>query len=169
MNQTPNVKYKRRNYYIDKQFQTKFIAEFCLIVALGSLLAVAMVYWLAHSSTTVAIVDGKVGVHTTAEYLLPILLQTVAIELVVVAIATIVMTIFISHKIAGPLYRFKRCFEDLGNGNLSAVHLRQDDQLKEVAVAYNEAVHKLNDKIKLLRNSSSIEEVKKILDTFKIL
>ena len=100
-------KQQRRNYYIDKGFQTKFILKFCSLVALGSLLTVALIYWLARHSTTVGIADGRVAVHTTAEYLLPLLLQTVFVVLVVVSLAAIVMTLLFSHKIAGPLYRLK--------------------------------------------------------------
>jgi methyl-accepting chemotaxis protein len=160
--------YPRRNYYIDKKFQIKFIAQFWLIVAIGSLFVVAAVYWLARNTTTVGIIDGRVAVHTTAEYLLPLMLQTVAIQLAVVSFFTIIMTLFVSHKIAGPLYRLKATLRALGNGNLRLMHLRHRDQLQEVASSYNEALEKLNDKIKRIKDSSSIEEMREILDTFKL-
>ena len=42
MNQSKSPRqYQRRNYYIDKKFQTKFIIQYWLIVAMGSLLTVA--------------------------------------------------------------------------------------------------------------------------------
>jgi methyl-accepting chemotaxis protein len=169
MNQLKSpMPYQRRNYYIDKKFQTKFIVQFWLIAAIGSLFVIAAVYWLARNTTTVGIMDGRVAVHTTAEYLLPLMLQTVAIELAVVSFFTIIMTLFVSHKIAGPLYRLNATLRALGNGNLRPMRLRQGDQLQEVASSYNEALEKLNDKIKRIKNSSSIEEAKKILDTFKL-
>ena len=160
--------YPRRNYYIDKKFQIKFIVQFWLIVAIGSLFTVVAVYWLARNTTTVGIIGGRVAVHTTAEYLLPLMLQTVAIQLAVVSFFTIFMTLFVSHKIAGPLYRLKATLRALGDGNLRLMHLRQRDQLQEVASSYNEALEKLNDKIKRIKDSSSIEEMRKILDTFKL-
>ena len=169
MTQTnPPKKYKRRTYYIEKKFQAKFIIQFCLLLATGSLLTVALVYWLARHSTTVAIVNGHVAVHSTAEYLLPLMLQTVFIELVVASLATIVMTLLASHKIAGPLYRLKVMFSGLAEGDLSAkMNLRKGDQLKTVADAYNEAINKLNDKVARLKNASSMEDVRKQLDKFK--
>jgi len=160
--------YQRRNYYIDKKFQTDFIVRFWLIVALGSLFTVVAVYWLAKNTTTVGIMDGRVAVHTTAEYLLPLMVQTVSIELAVVSLLTILMTLYISHKIAGPLHRLKVTLKALGNGNLKPMHFRQGDQLQEVASSYNEALEKLNEKIKRIKNSSSIEEIRKIVDTFKL-
>ncbi len=161
-------KSQRRNYYIDKSFQTKFILKFCSLVVLGSGLIVALIYWLAQHSTTVGIANGRVSVHTTAEYLLPLLLQTVFLELVVVSLVAIVMTLLFTHKIAGPLYRFKLMLGHLGEGDFStSMKLRGGDQLQEVAVAYNEAVEKINGKIKTAKNASSLEEVKSILKTFK--
>lgn len=161
-------KSQRRNYYIDKDFQAKFIIKFCFLAAFGSLLIVALIYWLAQNSTTVGIAEGRVAVHTTAEYLLPLLLQTVFTELVIVSLATIVMTLFISHKIAGPLYRLKVMLGALGEGDFSSsMRLRKDDQLQQVAAAYNEAVEKINGKLKTVKNASSLDEVKNTLKTFK--
>ena len=161
--------YQRRNYYIDKKFQTEFIIKYWLVVAAGSLFTIVAVYWLARNTTTVGIIGGRVAVHTTAEYLLPLMLQTVAVELLVVSVLTILMTLFISHKIAGPLYHLTMMFHKLGEGDLTVLRLRQKDQLQEVASSYNEAIQKINDKIKTLKNASSMEEVKKILGTFKVL
>jgi len=161
-------KSQRRNYYIDKDFQTKFILKFCSLIAFGSLLTVALIYWLAGHSTTVGIADGRVAVHTTAEYLLPLLLQTVFVELVVVSLAAIVMTLLFTHKIAGPLCRLKVMLGQLGEGDFSSsMRLRKDDQLQQVAAAYNEAVEKINGKIRRAKSASSLDEVKNTLNTFK--
>ena len=166
---SPNLrKHQRRNYYIDKGFQTKFIVKFCLLVAFGSALTVVLIYWLAQHSTTVGIADGRVAVHATAEYLLPLLLQTVFIELVIVSLAAIVMTVLFSHKLAGPLHRLKLMLAKLGEGDFSlSMKLREGDQLQQVATAYNEAIEKVNAKIKKAKESSSLDEVKTILNTFK--
>ena len=161
-------KFQRRNYYIDKGFQTSFILDFCSLIAFGSVLIVVLIYWLARHSTTVGIVHGHVAVHTTAEYLLPLLIQTVCIELVIVSLAAIVMTLLFTHKIAGPLHRLKLMLAKLGEGDFSSsMRLREGDQLQQVAVAYNEAVEKINDKIKKAKNSSSLDEAKNALHTFK--
>jgi len=161
-------KSQRRNYYIDKDFQTKFILKFCSLVAFGSFLIVVLIYCLAQRSTTVGIADGRVAVHTTAEYLLPLLLQTVFVELVVVSLAAIVMTLLFTHKIAGPLCRLKVMLGQLGEGDFSSsMRLRKDDQLQQVAAAYNEAVEKINGKIRRAKSASSLDEVKNTLNTFK--
>ena len=161
-------KYQRRNFYIEKEFQRAFIIRFCLLMALGSLLTMVLVYWLARHSTTVAISNGHVAVHSAADYLLPLMGQTVLIQLMVTSFATIGMTMMISHKIGGPLYRLKVMLGGLGNGDLTTpMRLRQGDQLKSIANIYNEALAKLDAQIKGLKKASSMEEVKKQLDKFK--
>jgi len=160
--------YKRKIYFINKNFQSDFIIRFCVLAGLGAVLAMGLVYWLAMNSTTVAIRNGHVGVHTTAEYLLPLMFQTVSLEVIIGTIATIALTMIISFRIAGPLYRLKMMFKDLGTGNLSTqMHLRSDDQLKDIAQAYNDAIHTLNIKIKSLKDISSMDEMKRELDHFK--
>jgi methyl-accepting chemotaxis protein len=160
--------YKRRIYYINKAFQRDFIVKFCILTGIGSILTMGLVYWLAMNSTTVAISDGRVAVHTTADYLLPLMSQTVLLGLVIGCIATVALTMIISFRIAGPLYRFKIMLHGLAQGDFSAsMQLRSDDQLKDLAQAYNESIGKLNNKIKALKNISSAEELKRELDNFK--
>ena len=162
--------YKRRNYYVHKDFQKDFIVKFCILTGLGSVLSMGLVYWLAMNSTTVAIKDAHVAVRTTADYLLPLMFQTVLLEVIIGTIATVALTLIISFRIAGPLYRLKVMFQGLAQGDVSAqMQLRSNDQLKDLAQSYNEAIGKLNIKIKALKNISTVNEIKKELDNFKTL
>jgi len=168
MTQAKTHPYKRRIYYINKDFQKNFIIKFCILAGLGAVVAMGFIYGLAMSSTTVVIRDGRVAVHTTADYLLPLMFQTVLFEVIIVSIVTIALTMLVSFRIAGPLYRFKMMLQGLGQGDLSTqMHLRSDDQLKDLAQVYNEAVGKLNGKIKTLKNATSVDEIKRELDKFK--
>lgn len=64
-------------------------------------------------------------------------------------------TIFLSHKIAGPLFRFQRIFETVAQGDLSTrCHLRKFDEAKAVAGTLNQALESLD---------LSISRMKKIL------
>lgn len=152
--------YKRRNYFIEKSFQAKFILKFCALVALGGILTIGLLYLIAMQSTTVSFVNSRVVVRTTADFILPILIQTVAIVTVIVGLATIAVTLFVSHKIAGPLYRFKKVMEELEEGNFPQdFHIRQFDQLQDLAVTFNNMIKKTRDEIKSLKdNFSSFRE-----------
>ena len=62
------------------------------------------------------------------------------IGLMVVVIELAFLTIFISHKVAGPVYRFMKFSEDLQEGRFAAkIYLRQGDELMELASALNRA------------------------------
>jgi methyl-accepting chemotaxis protein len=54
-------------------------------------------------------------------------------------------TIYLSHKIAGPLYHFQMVFNKVAQGDLAArCHLRKFDEAKSVAAALNAALETLD-------------------------
>lgn len=156
MSKPKGVCQRRRIYFIEKSFQARFIIKFCLIVACGGLLTVAMIYLFAKQSTTVSIVNSRAVVKSTADFLLPILLQTTLIVMVLVSFATIAVTLFVSHKMSGPLYRFKEVMDALGEGDyLSDFKIRKLDQLQDFANAFNEMIRKMRIQINALKDDSS--------------
>ena len=63
-------------------------------------------------------------------------------------------TIFVSHKVAGPLYRFSKALDDMGNGNYRArVFLRKGDEGHPVAQEFNEAFDKTDRLLSDLKSS----------------
>jgi methyl-accepting chemotaxis protein len=151
---------KRRNYFIDKGFQGMFILKFCLIVICSSLLTAGIMYFLGRKSTTVSILDSRVVVLGTANFLLPLLIQTALVVLVIVGIATIAVTLFFSHKIAGPLYRFRKVIEALGEGDFSLhFRIRDYDQLQNLGKELNAMIE--NIKIKINAVKENISKLKK--------
>ena len=60
-----------------------------------------------------------------------------------------VHSLFASHRIAGPLYRFRKTFEAIANGDLTVrARLRSRDHLTEEAVLLNRMVEQLGDAIR---------------------
>jgi nitrogen fixation/metabolism regulation signal transduction histidine kinase len=141
MDQQTKQGYRRRNVYIDKDFQTRFIVKFCALVAAGTGLAILVLYMMAQQATTVSFIDARVKVMTTADFILPLMIQTLFIVMGFVSAGAIAVTLIVSHKIAGPLFRFKQTFKELAGGNFSNhVRLRKDDQLVEVAGDFNHMI-----------------------------
>lgn len=139
---------KRKNYFIDKGFQSRFIVKFCLVAAAAGAMALLGVYALAGRATTVSFVDSRVVVKTAADYLFPLLVQTFLVSTVVVGFATLVTTLFMSHRIAGPAYRFKKVLGSLREGDFSvACKIRSKDSLKDVAAAFEEMITSVRKKL----------------------
>jgi methyl-accepting chemotaxis protein len=158
--------FKRKNIFIDKQFQAQFILKFCTLVAIGGLLTIAILYFWAGKSTTVSVVNSRVAVRSTADFLLPLLIQTVLIVLVIVGFATILVTLFVSHKIAGPLYRLKKAMQNLEEGNLvEDFRIRRNDQLQNIAETFNNTIKKIREVIKNLK--TNIPHLKEKLDSIQ--
>ena len=58
-----------------------------------------------------------------------------------------ILGIFLSHRTAGPLYHFKRVFEDIRSGNSNRrVRLRPNDEFQDVARSFNEMMDQLKPK-----------------------
>jgi methyl-accepting chemotaxis protein len=53
-------------------------------------------------------------------------------------ILMMVVSVYMSHKIAGPLYRLKKCFQDVAKGDLSfEMRLRKGDELTDLVDDFN--------------------------------
>ncbi len=159
-------KYKRRIYFIEKQFQARFILKFCAIVVAGGVLTAGILYFFAMRSTTVSIVDSRIVVRTTADFLLPVLLQTVIVVTVLLSIAVMAMTLLVSHKIAGPMYRFKKIAEVLAGGDFSSeFKIRNLDQLQPLADEFNVMIRQTKQRLNALKDSFS--SLKKKIESFE--
>jgi methyl-accepting chemotaxis protein len=152
--------YKRSNYFIEKKFQAQFILKFCALVAAGALLTIGILYFLSSKSTTVSIVDSRVEARATAVFLLPILIQTLLIVMLFVGLATVVITLFVSHKISGPLYHFKKTMKELEQGDFSSdFRIRCLDQMQGLAEIFNAMIGKTRKQVNLIKaNFSALKE-----------
>ena len=74
------------------------------------------------------------------------LLIMIAVSLGFMALMTLVGLV-VSHRTAGPLFHFKRVFEEIRSGETKArIRLRPKDEFKEVAEAFNKMMDTLQNK-----------------------
>jgi methyl-accepting chemotaxis protein len=65
-------------------------------------------------------------------------------------------TIFLSHKIAGPLYRFDQCFKDLSQGDLTTrARLRKNDEAIWLSKSFNQMTESLDSRVSTLKNAAN--------------
>jgi len=155
---------QRKNYFIEKSFQAKFIFKFCLLLILGGLLTIAILYLMAMESTSVTFVNTRVMVKTTADFLLPLLIQTFLVVTIMMGIATIFLLLFASHKIAGPLFHFKKAMQELESGNFAVdFRVRKLDQLQALADSFESMFKKIGQELAQVKGSA--RSLKEKLDT----
>lgn len=84
-------------------------------------------------------------------------------------------SIFLTHKVAGPLFRFGKSFQSVKDGDLSVrINLRKWDEAKNVADDFNQMVETLDNKISGMKTisqktpaESSLAEIREELSKFK--
>ncbi len=138
---------KRRNVFIKKAFQARFMAGAIGLILLSSVSSALLIYWVTGGDLQAQAQSAHANLVNAWERLgLSILLGNL-VAIVIAGAAGVTSVLYASHKIAGPLYRFETLCNEIGNGNLNAVtHLREDDQLQELATAFTSMVVKLRDR-----------------------
>lgn len=142
------VRNRRRNYFIDKRFQRKFILKFCTLVAIGAVISGSIVYMMSKSTVTTTFENLRLTIKSTADFILPSVLLGSAVVIVVIGLASIAVTLFTSHRIAGPLYRMAKDIEEVSSGNLKKrFNLRSADELKPLAKGLDDMTQSLRNDI----------------------
>ncbi|MFC1667661.1 HAMP domain-containing protein [Candidatus Omnitrophota bacterium] len=139
------MKVKRKNYFINKTFQAEFIFKFCILVALGCVVFGIILYSFSSRTLTTSFENSRLVVKSTADYLLPGLLFAGVIVGLATAIAAVFTVLLMTHRVAGPMYRFERYAEKVGSGELSAnLKIRRKDQFQSMVGVFNKMSHDLS-------------------------
>ena len=168
---TSNRPYKRRTYLIDKQSQLKFTFYTVIAFLIASLFFILVLYMPVYLSTVsatdnVQLVLRQIDVHFVETSVLP---AAFAFILVV-----IFFTIFHTHKVFGPIFRFQQSMKKIQNGEVNfQIHLRKWDYLKGVEYSFNDLIMSLREKLKNIHDNSrslnkGIKELKEKIDKGEI-
>jgi len=152
--------HKRRIHYIKKDFQFKFIFKFCLLVLLGAVISTVLLSIFAKDTLTTSFKGSHLIIEKTYSAVLPALIYTNLITIVLITLATIMVTLYTSHKLAGPLFRFEADLKIIGEGDLTKrVRLREKDQLKDFVGSLNGMTESLQNKLLGIQT-----DVKRVVD-----
>ncbi|MBI3754110.1 MAG: methyl-accepting chemotaxis protein [Deltaproteobacteria bacterium] len=142
---TTKPPFRRRNYFIKKKFQFDFAVKFLILIAIEAVLAIGLFLYVSKGTLTAGYSGPELTVARTYDFFLPILLFSNLIIVGATAVAGLVVLIFLSHRIAGPLYRFENILNDLSKGDLTRrFKLRETDQLLELEKGINEMANTLD-------------------------
>lgn len=128
----------RRSHFIKKGFQINFSIRFLLLIAVEAILLAGLFWYMSHNTLTTGYVNSQLRIENTSSFFLPSMITANLIVVLIVGIIGLIGLIFISHKIAGPLYRFEASLKEISGGNLThRIKTRKKDQLKDLADSLN--------------------------------
>jgi nitrogen fixation/metabolism regulation signal transduction histidine kinase len=89
--------------------------------------------------------------------------------LLIVIVQVVLLTIFFSHKLAGPIYRFERMYSTQIEGDYTgSIRLRKGDEMQNLASLYNEATELTRKRLTDIATAKTEEERAQILKSIKI-
>lgn len=129
--------YKRslKNYFIDKRFQTKYLLLTILLLGTYTFIFIAILF---SPSILTLFFDASLEEKAAAARTFLVLHDTIWPTAAAVILIFGFLSIFLTHKIAGPVYRLKQALTELIGGNLDTrMRLRKGDDLQELAAQVN--------------------------------
>jgi len=145
----------RKIVFIDKRFQGQFILKFVLLLLVGTAIFVLAAYLILNRRLEDTYYSAHFAIKSTGEVLLPALLALSGVFILVLGAAAVVITLYVSHHIAGPLFAIRRYLENVSRGDLDfKPRLRLNDQTTPLAESLAHAVETLNTRLVALRLSA---------------
>jgi methyl-accepting chemotaxis protein len=153
-----NVHFKRSNIFINKAIQARFIVGVFLLILLSGLCSALLVFWITGGDLQAQSQTAHANIANAWERLWLSILISNVVSMVIAGTIAMYAVLHATHKIVGPLYRFEKNCEQIGEGNLdSYISLREKDQLQTLGLAFTNMVNKLR-----ARKSEQQELVTKI-------
>lgn len=148
--------YKRKNFFIKKNFQGKLILGYFLFLTGGCLFFIILLGAFSADTLTISYSNNDLQFGQTPIILLKKILAAHWIFIASGAVFTIIAAMLITHRIAGPLFRFERTLDNMLTKDLTdKVALRNKDEGKELAIKINTFNRELSTTFKTLQTHSS--------------
>ncbi len=133
----------KMNEYISSRFKWGLIARFCIGMAAISILSALFFFLVIPKGETSFYASLVSLVQRTEVSLVPTMLVVGLFELVVALLFTLLISLFLSHRVGGAIFKLERNVERLKNGeiNIQKMSLRSSDQGQILASKFNEMLH----------------------------
>ncbi len=169
-------KFVRRNYFINKKLQLKFSVLIFITTLVIGIIAVWTTYVTTWNEVAKRVQEKQFYAHINSVYeksgnknnaemvnavivvefseIFDKVSSSLVLRLLIGSFILFILSIFASHKIAGPLYRLENAAQSICDGDLSVdiSKLRDGDELTDLAKAINGAITKLRMLIDRYRN-----------------
>jgi methyl-accepting chemotaxis protein len=145
----------RKIIFIDRRFQSEFVMRFVALLLVGSGVFILAAYLILNRRLEETYYSAHYAIKSTGEVLLPALLALGGVFIVVLGIAAVLITMYVSHHIAGPLFAIRRYLESVSRGDLDfEPKLRLKDQTTPLAESLAHALETLNARLVAIRSAA---------------
>jgi methyl-accepting chemotaxis protein len=131
-------------------------------LVLEALFIAGFFMYISNNTLTAGYFNSALAVETTHQFFFIPFLLIVLMVCVGITIAAMLIFVLLSHRIAGPLYRFEKILSEISEGDLTKrVSLRKTDQLNELKEGLNILMESFDQR--LGRIKSNLSELKSLL------
>jgi methyl-accepting chemotaxis protein len=146
----------RKHLFVDRTFQIKFILYFSLLVVIGTVLFSLAAYLILDNQMGNSLFSAHVAMKRTGELLRPTLLSLSLAFVIILGVASVIITLLVSHKISGPLFAMVRYLKMISEGRLNfEAKLRTNDQTAALADCLTDTIRVLNGRITLIKENAA--------------
>jgi len=145
MNNTPiKSGFQRRTIFIKKNLQIRY-----MILMVACVLCGLAIMGLELTATLNDLFDDyPVLVQPIYDEFVPIV-SSFFYKIAIYVLLVIIISAIVSHRMAGPVYRFEQTCKKIAQGDFSQrVHLRKGDQLTELQQAFNNMMDEVEKRLK---------------------
>ena len=148
--------YKRRNFFIKRDFQGRLILGYFLFVTGGCLFFIVLLGLFSADSMTISYNNHDIQFGQTPFMLIKSVLAAHWIFIVLGGAFLVLAAMLITHRIAGPIFRFEKALDSMNSGNLcDTIYLRGKDEGKELAEKINTFNLQLSQSLKAIRSNAT--------------
>jgi methyl-accepting chemotaxis protein len=134
--------YKRKIYLIKKRLQYRFIAWVVGTVMIAVLVVLLDVFISLHRHAQ------DTGLTIQVSDLYDPTDPFTILKFIIYVAGVFYASLLLSHRVAGPIYRFEKAAEEVAGGNLThKVFLRREDEMEEMRDSFNAMVDALRGKV----------------------
>ncbi|MDH3353262.1 MAG: methyl-accepting chemotaxis protein [Nanoarchaeota archaeon] len=159
--------YSRKNYFIKQDMQGLFVFRYFLVGLSGSIIFGLLFAYFAYNSLTITYDNYALQIGDTPHILLKRFLLAHWFYLLLGGILFFIPVLLLSHRVAGPIYKFEQYVDNMALGRLGEpLYLRKNDEGTELAEKINNLSKMLSVTMAELKGlSTEIEQLANTSDT----
>lgn len=141
------------NAYIDSRFKWGFIIWFCIGMLFIAILSSFLFFLIIPKEAASLYVPLIYTFQWTQTHLLLIILAVGSFEIILAFLFTLLLSLFLSHKVGGPIFKLECNIDRLRKGdfNLPGISFRDADQGQILAVKFNEMMRSWRNQLREIK------------------